>query len=219
MNEQKYFNETYNKFWENQTKNYGYTAYEQNLVKLISKSRPQKVFEVGIGTGWPIGVALKEKGIVVDGCDLAESSVALARKELENEHGIWTGDVLSYKGTQLYDVVYCVRVSWYIPDFYATLTKMLSMTKNAGYIIFDVMDKNSLCCLKVRWRLMKEKYFRFIGIDVDEVYGAHFIDLSKMNKFLKMNVLRCKSWHEREITGNKDKLNTPKVVFLCRKDY
>ena len=87
------------------------------------------IWSTGVGTGWPIGTALKEKGITVDGCDLAESSVALARKELENESGIWTGDVLSYEGQAQYDVVYCVRASWYIPDFYATVSKMITMTK------------------------------------------------------------------------------------------
>ncbi len=218
MHETKYFNEIYNKFWENQTKKYGFAPYEQNLVKLISRSLPEKVFEVGIGTGWPIGTALNERGIIVDGCDLAESSVALAKKELGNESGIWTGDVLSYEGQAQYDVVYCVRVSWYIPDFYATVKKMITMTKPGGTIVFDVMDKNSLCCMKIRWHLLIESYYRFLGINLDEVYGAHFINLNKMKSFLKKNRLSYQFWGEREITGSKDKFNTPKVVFVCRKD-
>lgn len=40
MNETKYFNEIYNKFWENQTRKYGYAPYEKNLVRLISQSLP-----------------------------------------------------------------------------------------------------------------------------------------------------------------------------------
>ncbi len=219
MNETKYFNEIYNKFWENQTRKYGYAPYEKNLVRLISQSLPQKVYEVGIGTGWPIGTALKEKGITVDGCDLAESSVALARKELENESGIWTGDVLSYEGQAQYDVVYCVRASWYIPDFYATVSKMITMTKQDGVIVFDVMDKYSLCCMKIRCRLLKESYYRFLGIDLDAPHGNYFIDLRKMKRFLKRNGLSYQCWGEGEITGNRDKSNTPKVVFLCRKDW
>lgn len=218
MNETKYFNEIYNKFWENQTQKYGYAPYEQNLVRLISESSPEKVFEVGIGTGWPIGTALKEKGITVDGCDLAESAVALARKELKNESGIWAGDVLSYKGQARYDVVYCVRVSWYIPDFYATIEKMITMTKPGGKIVFDVMDQNSLCCVKIRWRMVKESYYRFLGINLDELYGTHFINLHRMKSFLKKNGLSYQCWGERELTGNPDKANTPKVVFSCRKD-
>ena len=218
MNEVKYFNETYNKFWENQTKKYGYALYEQNLVRIIAQTKPKKVFKVGIGTGWPIGTALKDKGIMVDGCDLAESSVLLAREELGNEKGIWAGDVLSYTGNEQYDVVYCVRVSWYIPDFYTTLEKMISMTKPEGYIVFDVMNENSLCCLNIRMSLIKERYFKFLGIDVDEIYGQHFINMFKMKSFLKKNKLRFRCWGEKKITGNSDKLNTPKVVFLCRRE-
>lgn len=219
MNETKYFSEVYNKFWENQTKKYGFAPYEQNLVRVISQSMPQKVFEVGIGTGWPIGAALKKKGITVDGCDLAESSVALARKELDNESGIWAGDVLSYEGETKYDAVYCVRVSWYIPDFYATVSKMITMTKPGGRIVFDVMDRDSLCCRKIRLRMAKEAYYRFLGIHLDEPYGTHYINLRRMKHFLKESGLSYQCWGEREITGNRDRFNTPKVVFSCRKDW
>lgn len=217
-NESVYFNTTYDKFWSVQTRKYGYAPYEQNLVRLIARSKPEKVFEVGIGTGWPIGTALAEKGIVVDGCDLAESAVLSARKELANESGIWVGDVLSYGGKEQWDTVYCVRASWCIPDFYSTLLKMVSMTKRGGYLVFDVMDKNSLCCLKIRRSEIEEKYYRFLGINVDEAYGRHFISIPRMKRFLKRNGLVFRCWSEREITGNKDRANTPKVVFLCRKD-
>lgn len=219
MEEVQYYKTVYNKFWEKQTKKYGYGAYEQNLVRLILASNPKKVFEVGIGTGWPIGAALKEKDIAIDGCDVAESSIALAQKELDNEKGIWVGDVMEYGGEkEAYDVAYCVRVSWYIPNFYQTVKKMISMTKPGGYVIFDVMDKNSLCCLKVRWQHAKENYYKFLGIDVDEKYGQHFISLWTMKKFLKRNGLTYQYWGEREITHSEDKEHTPKVVFCCRKE-
>ena len=218
MDEVQYYKNVYSKFWVSQTKKYGYGAYEQNLVKLIAASSPKRVFEVGIGTGWPIGAALKKKGVTIDGCDVAESSIALAQKELENEKGIWVGDVKEYLGAEeVYDVTYCVRVSWYIPNFYQTVKKMISMTKPGGYIIFDVMDKNSLCCFKVRWQYMKEKYYKFLGIDVDEKYGQHFMSIMGMRKFLKKNGLSYQYWGERELTHNKDIYNTPKVVFCCRK--
>lgn len=80
MKETNYYKTVYNKFWEKQTKKYGYSLYEHRLVQLISKSSPKEVFEVGIGTGWPIGAALKAKGINVDGCDIARSAVKLAKK-------------------------------------------------------------------------------------------------------------------------------------------
>lgn len=217
MEEIQYYKTVYSKFWVNQTKKYGYTTYEQNLVELITQSSPSCVFEVGIGTGWPIGVELYKSGIKIDGCDIAESSVALARKALNNSEGIWVGDVLEYNEEKLYDVVYCVRVSWYISNLYETLKKMISMTKPGGYIIFDVMDMNSIFCLKLRWVGIKEKYYKFLGINVDERFGTHFMSIMKMKRFLKKENLSFQYWSEREITHNGDKFNTPKVVFCCRK--
>lgn len=219
MEEVQYYKTVYSRFWKNQTKKYGYALYEQNLVSLIARSAPKSVFEVGIGTGWPIGAALKEKGIRVDGCDIAEASVVLAQKELDNTTGIWAGDVTDYKGKQgVYDVVYCVRASWYIPDFYQTVRKMASMTKPGGYIIFDVMDRYSPHCLKMQKDALKEKYFRFLGIHVEEVFGQHFICLWQMKRFLKKNGLSYQYWGEREITHSSDWKHTPKVVFCCRKE-
>ncbi|EOS35258.1 hypothetical protein C808_05037 [Lachnospiraceae bacterium M18-1] len=217
MEEKQYYKTVYNKFWVNQTKIYGHGEYTKKIVSLISKSAPKKVFEVAIGTGWPIGAALKAKGIEIDGCDIAETSVALAQEELGNKNGIWIGTVQEYTGGILYDVTYCVRSSWCIPDFYSVVEKMISMTKPGGYIIFDIMDRNSPYCLKHRLQNIKNDYYRFLGIDVDEQYGMHFISLYSMKHFLRKNNLIYQYWLERKITQNRDRMNTPKVVFCCRK--
>lgn len=218
MDEIQYYKEVYSKFWVNQTKKYGYGKYTKSLVRLIEKSSPKIVFEVGIGTGWPIGAALKKRGIKIDGCDVAESSVFLAQKELDNETGIWVGEVQEYQDSAQYDVTYCVRASWYIPRFYQAIEKMISMTKPGGYIIFDVMDKNSLYCLKLRLLAIKEKYYKFLGIEMDERYGTHFISIKKMKRFLKKRGLCYQYWPEQKITHSGDKFNTPKVVFYCKKE-
>lgn len=49
------------------------------------------MFSCGIGTGWPIESELHKKGIIVDGCDVAEKSVKLAQKNLSNPAGIYVG--------------------------------------------------------------------------------------------------------------------------------
>lgn len=218
MDEVQYYSEVYNKFWEKQTQKYGYSVYEKNLVRLIARPHPKNVFEVGIGTGWPIGAALKKKGIRVCGCDLAGSAVLSARKLLENEDGIWTGDVLSYEGKEQFDVVYCVRASWCIPNYYATLKKMISMTLPGGYIVFDIMDSFSLYCMRLNLQKLADKYFRLWGAERDEIYGQHFINPVRMKLFLRKNGLRYRCWGEREITMNTDILNTPKIVFVCRRE-
>ncbi|MCI8947327.1 MAG: methyltransferase domain-containing protein [Lachnospiraceae bacterium] len=220
MNETQYYETVYSRFWVNQTRKYGYGIYEKNLVRLVLKSSPERVFEVGIGTGWPIGCAVKKgkEGIVLDGCDISESAVVLARKELDNEEGIWAGDVLSYKGSTLYDVTYCVRASWCISNFYQTVKKMISMTKPGGYIVFDVMDRNSLYCLKARISELKEQYCRFLGIEMDERFGNHYVSIPEMKRFLRANGLSYQCQREREIIHTKDRNHTPKVVFYCRKE-
>ncbi len=161
---------------------------------------------------------MKEKGIKIDGCDVAETSVRMAKQALENEEGIWSGEIYQYQGEDgAYDVVYCVRASWVIPNFYRVLKKMVSMTKPGGYIIFDVMDKNSVYCRKFWLPDLKHKYYKFLGIDIDETFGHHFVSIAGMKIFLKINGLSYQCWGEREITHNTDIQNTPKVVFYCRK--
>ncbi len=83
--------------------------------------------------------------------------------------------------------------------------------------MFDVMDKNSFCCIKLRCELIKERLFRFLGFTDTETFGHYFISLNKMKRFLIKYGLSYRSWGERELTYNQDKLNTPKVVFYCRK--
>ena len=103
-------------------------------------------------------------------------------------------------------------------DFYATLKKMISMTGKGGYIIFDVMDKNSPCYLKSKWLDLRDGYLKCLGIAIDERYRTYFVSISNIKKFLKKNNLTYHYWGERKITGNKDIMNTPKVVFCCRKE-
>lgn len=217
MDELQYYKNVYSKFWVGQTKRYGYEKYERSIVGLIRKASPRRVFEVGIGTGWPIGASLKREGIRVDGCDIADSLVALARKELDNETGIYVGDVMKYRGRPEYDVTYCVRASWYIPDFYATVEKMLSMTKPGGTVIFDIMDRDSLYCIGLRLQGLKEKYYQFLGIAREERYGMHFVSVPGMKRFLKKRGVPYQCCGERRITGNKDILHTSKIIFVCRK--
>ena len=60
MEEIQYYKTVYSKFWKNQTKKYGYGTYERNLVGLIANSLPERVFEVGVGTGWALPYGKRE---------------------------------------------------------------------------------------------------------------------------------------------------------------
>lgn len=137
-------NANYDVFWDRQTKKYGITRYEKFIIHEILKRNPQKVFEVGIGNGFPIGMALYQKsggGVDVQGCDISVKLVSAAKKNLGKQSDdtcIFAGEVDEYHGCEKYDVIYCVRTSWYITDFENTIKKMISMTEN-GYVIFDII--------------------------------------------------------------------------------
>ncbi len=216
--ELEYYQTEYSKFWANQTKVYGFGKYERFLTRLIAHSNPARVFEVGIGTGWPIGAALHRKGIQVDGCDVALSSVKLARETLNNQTGIYVGTIMDFTSKDIYDVTYCVRVSWYIEEFQETLAQMAFLTKTDGYIVFDIMDKYSLCCIKHQAERLKEMYYSLLGVKSDaNHYGAHYYSIPFIDNFLRKQKIKYVRWNERVITGNGDVFTTPKVVYLCRK--
>ena len=87
-----------------------------------------------------------------------------------------------------------------------------------SYIVFDVMDRNSLYCLKARISELKEQYCRFLGIEMDERFGNHYVSIPEMKRFLRANGLSYQCQIEREIIHTKDRNHTPKVVFYCRKE-
>lgn len=56
-----YFNTIYDKYWEKKSKLYGITRYEKYIIHAIMKRKPKKVFEVGIGNGYPHRSGVKSK--------------------------------------------------------------------------------------------------------------------------------------------------------------
>ena len=145
IQEREYLQNTYAGFWQKQTHVYGIGMWEQKILDVITDKDPKRCFEVGMGTGFPIATSLADQGITVDGCDLAESSLAEACKNLNRKigEGIYCGDLLELDISEKYDITYCVRSSWYMhtDHFLDTLRKMSSMTKDGGYLIFDYMDR------------------------------------------------------------------------------
>lgn len=219
MESSQYFSNIYSKFWMKQTHVYGFDPYCQGLVRLIQETSPRQAFEVGIGTGWPIASTLKENGITVDGCDIAESLVNQARQALNNKDGIWVGEVTQYQGEPLYDTVYCLRVSWCIPDFYSVIDKMLSMTVPGGTVIFDIMDKYSSISMKTRWSLLVNKYYNFLGVDVDTdktlgaAYGLFWLSPGRVKRYLERRNITYRALRNKDL----DYIHKNKVVFVCRK--
>ena len=215
--QKKYFNSIYDKFWERQTKVYGVSKYEKYIIHEIVKRKPQKVFEVGIGNGWPIGVALQQKNIRVCGCDVSKRLVESARKNLNFQDGIWEGELKDITTHEKYDIVYCVRTSWYIADFFDVLDDMISMMDKAGYLIFDIMEMSSLYYIKMRWDRIKTKICRLIGLERDGEIKLYFYSRTRIEKLLRKSGIQFYCYNERTITKSKDYWNTPKRIYVCRK--
>ena len=144
--ERDYLENKYADFWKNQTHVYGIGNWEQMIIDEIGSVNPTKVFEVGIGTGWPIATTLQDKGVEIFGCDIADKSVHEACDRLHREYGtqIYTGDLLELDIDDKYDATYCVRSSWYMntDHLLAVLGKMSEMTGDGGIIVIDFMDES-----------------------------------------------------------------------------
>lgn len=212
-----YFNTIYDKYWEKQTKVYGITTYEKYIIHEINKRNPKKVFEVGIGNGWPIGTSLKRRGIEVNGCDIAKRLVEQAQEKLNNTDGIYVGKVQEINIKEKFDVVYCVRSSWYMLDFYEVLENMTNMMKDDGYIVFDIMEKESLYYIKQLYKQFQTKFYHYIGLSVEEEWKLCFYSQYMIEYFLKKHKMKFYSFNERQITRSKDFLNTPKRIYVCKK--
>lgn len=225
MNERRYIEEKYSEFWEKQSYVYGIGNYENYILHEIETANPKNVFEVGIGNGYPFALSLKEKGIIVSGCDVAPRLVESTKSKLGGAYGdIKVGTINEISIEYTYDVVYCVRVSWYMKekDFLRTLDKMIEITNNGGLIVFDVMKKWSPCFWNrivtrlifvyalqiVRW-LVKGKF--------EIPPPNHMLNITKINRYLKSRGLNWHSIPERQITKEFHPFSQPKVLYVCKK--
>lgn len=218
MKEEEYYKEIYSRFWLKQTKKYGLEKYVKFIIMQILKSDPNSVFEVGIGTGWPVASMLQKKkqGIQISGCDIAEILVEEAKRTLNIEDGIYTGGLLDLNIQKEYDTCYCVRTSWYISDFQNIIKEMIRTTKKDGYVIFDIMDSLSLYHLKLMLSEISDSFFKWIGIEVEAAPKLKFYSARKMRNMLKNQKLPYVCYGERQISKSKDFFNTPKKLFICK---
>lgn len=151
MSREEILKNQYALFWQTQSLLYGIGAIEEYVFRRIAEFNPKDAFEIGIGNGFPYATHLQESGVLVSGCDIAPLSVWNAKKNLKLGHEksrIICGDINQIDIPRQFDLVYCLRSSWYIPDFLATIRKMAGMTKPGGVFLFDIMDSVSLMAMQ-----------------------------------------------------------------------
>lgn len=219
MSKEEYFEKVYASFWHNQVKKYGYTQYEDFALKSILKNKPKTAFEVGIGTGWPMAVALsKEKNVQISGCDISKSLIEEARENLKDAE-LYVGELFDLDIKKKFDLVYCFRTSWYIKDFYKMLMQMSDMTNEGGMIFFDIFDKFSIQYIK---HLCHRVYNRMIwcggfilGRNIIKQPDDYYFNIRKIKTYLKDFDIEV--YRQHEILNTKKRLNQAKVMFVCIK--
>lgn len=91
---------------------------------------------------------------------------------------------------------------------------MISMTKN-GYLVFDIMQKESLYYVKQSLLYWRWKVLKFWGIPTGEYMKLFFYSRYRIEKLLRDNHIFFTSNSETEITKSRDYWNTPKRIYVC----
>lgn len=141
-----YFDHVYSKFWTETSKAYGLEDGVDSIIEILQQLHGESAFEVGIGTGWPIADSLLKSGVKMSGCDISSSLVEQTRKTYP-DMDLFTGTIWDINKSALrnvkYDIVYCIRSSWYMQDFLRVIQKMLHMTRKNGYVVFNIINRQN----------------------------------------------------------------------------
>lgn len=148
--------EAYSSFWKEKVKEYGLQDGMDSIINILKDLDCNDYFELGIGTGWPIAKSLIDAGKMVYGCDLSSQSLLGAVTDYPQLYGkVYQGTVAEHEkqGITEFDCVYCIRSSWYMKDFPTNeLQTMISITKPGGYIIFNIINRDSSLNYSPIWK-------------------------------------------------------------------
>ena len=214
MDRKTYFNGIYDHFWLRQTYKYGYTEYEKYFVREILKAHPKTVFSCGIGNAWPIESELYNHNIHIEGCDLSEKSVKQAQIRLECTEDIFVGNIMDRNCNKKYDVIFCARASWYIPNFFKHVDAMLDMCKDEGMVMFDIMALESIYAIK---EILFNHYLKLVGIIDNYAPKTLFYSVVKMKKHIEKQGYKVKIVPANKITEENNIFYPQKYFFIIRR--
>lgn len=220
-----YFEQVYSEFWKIQSKKYGMEEVDK-IIELLLALKPGTVFEVGIGTGWPIASTLAEGGAKVSGCDISENLV-LETKQKYPQMELFAGNIWDTAiDGKTYDIVYCIRSSWYMEDFPKVIAKMLDMTSPDGYVIFNIINsanrENKIAKIKSlihhflyrAWGACKVFFF---NKDFIAICPAYFYSMKEIEKVL--NGMSYKVLSREQLENKQERFNkrSQKLLFIVKK--
>lgn len=150
---QNYFEQIYSKYWNHASKEYGLEDGVDSIIKIMKGLQINNAYEIGIGNGYPIADALERAGIQLSGCDISESMVMQAKQaHPKMELHVYDIQTAEMNLEKKYDLVYCIRSSWYMKEFCHVIEKMISMADDNGYVIFNIINRDNQENRKVIWQ-------------------------------------------------------------------
>lgn len=224
-----YFETKYSEFWKKQSIVYGRQEDDglDKIIEMLKNIHAKTAFEVGIGTGWPIASELYTDGTEVSGCDIAESLVRTAQGNYP-EMKLYVGDIWSVPfEKRKYDLVYCIRSSWCMKNFLNVTEKMLDITNEGGYVVFNILNSNNFSNKKAK---VKSCFIRFAV----RVYGAmkvlfcnrdyiapcpnYYYNAKKINEVLKAHNVKCHIYSVNQLLGKEQFMEkSQKLLFVIEK--
>lgn len=125
-------------------RSWGYRAPEEAAAMLGTRLAAEAaLFDAGCGTGLS-GHALRERGFTgrIDGADLSEESVALARaRGIYDSVAVTNFNALPLaQETDRYDATVCIGVLTYVGDVAGLLREFCRITRPGGYVLVTHRD-------------------------------------------------------------------------------
>ncbi|MDY2699387.1 MAG: class I SAM-dependent methyltransferase [Lachnospiraceae bacterium] len=224
-----YFETTYSEFWKKQSQIYGKQEDDglDKIIEILKGLRAKTAFEVGIGTGWPIASDLSDAGTSISGCDVAESLIKTAQENYP-QMKLHVGDIWHVPFEEKkYDLVYCIRSSWYMKDFPDVILKMLEVTDDGGTVVFNILNSGNSLNKRAR---IKSWFIRFAV----RVYGAmkvlfcnrdyiascpsYYYNLEMITEILNKNKVQYQVYSTNQLLGEEQFMeNSQKLLFVVRK--
>jgi len=140
----RFMREVYSQYWlrARETK-YGFMDYDRLLCDMLSEQAPErgKLLEVAIGTGYPIADSLEKRGFEIHGIDISPALIERCRT-VNPAIRAKVGDAenLDYADGE-FDAAYCFHSTWYFPDITRVIDEMMRVTRDSGFIAFDIQNR------------------------------------------------------------------------------